>query len=245
MRILAVIAGFGLFVSTLCAAALPPEYETLKANAEKLYAEGSFAKANELYASATLTNLPPTEQRWVQFRLADTQWRSEAATKTADTSKLDAARHQLEVLVRDVSQDEDKDRVWVEVQESLGDFFWIRQNRQDWLAAWPHYQQALEWWASAPDIELARQRYLATVWRMAKPPGMPGRYEFSYWGNLVPLEILDNAAKIAQSENDQAHAHYLIAMTLRNQGGDPWQRARVPEEFEGAIKAGKSTDWYD
>jgi uncharacterized protein YfaS (alpha-2-macroglobulin family) len=64
------------------------------------------------------------------------------------------------------------------------------------------------------------------------------------YGNVLPLEILENAAKIAQSENDKAHAHYLIAMTLRNQGGEWEQRRRVPEEFEAAIKPGKTTDWY-
>ena len=70
-------------------------------------------------------------------------------------------------------------------------------------------------------------------------------YHYGYWGNYVPLDVLDNALKIAQSENDQAHAHFLIAMTVRNQGGDWERRARVPEEFEGAIKPGKTTDWYD
>ncbi len=33
-------------------------------------------------------------------------------------------------------------------------------------------------------------------------------------------------------------------MTLRNQGGDWESRQRAPEEFETAIKPGKSTDWY-
>ena len=36
----------------------------------------------------------------------------------------------------------------------------------------------------------------------------------------------------------------LMAVTLQNRG-DGWeQRQRVPEEFEAAIKPGKSTDWY-
>src|SRR5215471_16460960 len=144
-------------------AATPAEYEELKNNAEKLYADGSFAKAHDAYASAVLTNLPATEQRWVQFRLADTQWRSQAATETSDTTKFEAAQRELELLVRDVTRDEDHDRIWVEVQESLGDFFWTRRNRNDWGSAWPHYQLALDWWAGAPDIELARARYLAIV----------------------------------------------------------------------------------
>jgi hypothetical protein len=225
--------------------AVPPEYEKLKADAEKLFADGSFAKATELYQQVNLTNLPPAEQRWVEFRRADTQWRSQAATQTADTTKLDEARRRLEALVRDITREEERDRVWAEVHESLGDFLWTRRNQQNWGEAWPHYQQALGWWAAARDIEQARARYLAMVWRMARPPGAQRESYYGYWGNYLPLEVLDNALKIAQSADDQARAHFLIAMTIRNQGGDWPQRARVPAEFEAALKIGKSTDWYD
>ncbi len=226
-------------------AALPPAYESLKTEAEKLYADKSFAQARELYASVNLTNLPPAELRWVGFRLADTQWRSQAATQSSDTTKLDQAREELEKLVRDVKREEERDRVWVEVQESLGDFHWTRRNQQSWGAAWPYYQSALDWWAGAKDLDLARERYLDLVWRMAKPPGVQREYQYGHWGNYVPLDVLDNTLKIAKSENDKAHAHFLIAMTVRNQGGDWDRRARVPEEFEGALKPGKTTDWYD
>jgi hypothetical protein len=151
----------------------------------------------------------------------------------------------LEKLVREVKRPEERDRVWVEVQESLGDFHWTRRNQQNWGAAWPYYQAALEWWAGARDLELARERYLALVGRMAKPPGVQREYHYGSWGNYVPLEVLDNTLKIARSANDQAHAHFLIAMTVRNQGGDWERRARVPEEFEAALKPGRTTDWYD
>src|ERR1017187_1162894 len=233
MKILAIIV-CNCFLALNLFAALPPEYETLKADAEKLFADGSFSKANELYRSVNLTNLPPEESRWVQFRVADTQWRSQAATQTADTTKLDEARHQLEVLIRDISREEDRDRVWAEVQESLGDFFWTRRNSNNWSEGWPHYQQAFDWWAGTHDIELARERYLKIVWRMAKPPQVQPYYSYGSWGNYIPLDVLENALKISQTDNDKAHAHYLIAMTLRSQGGD-WRRlSRVPEEFEGA-----------
>ena len=91
-------------------AALPPEYETLRASAEKFYTDKSFAKAHELYAGVSVTNLPPAEMRWMDFRLADTQWRAQAATQTADTTKLDQAREALEKLVRDLKREEEKDR---------------------------------------------------------------------------------------------------------------------------------------
>src|SRR5438067_12806601 len=80
-------------------AALPPEYDRIKTEAEKLYAEGSFALAHDAYAKAGSIKLPTAEKRWLEFRLADTQWRSQAATQTSDTTKLDEARKQLEVLI--------------------------------------------------------------------------------------------------------------------------------------------------
>src|SRR5262245_35103423 len=122
---LAFLAGFNLF------AALPTEYESRKADAEKFFTEGSFAKAREVYASLILTNLLAADQRWVQFRLADTPWRPQAATQPSDTTKLDQARQQLEILIRDLTREEDHDRVWVEVQESLADFFWVRRDNKD------------------------------------------------------------------------------------------------------------------
>src|SRR5689334_3503894 len=120
--------------------AAAPDFDSLKADAEKLYAEGSFAKAHELYTQARELPASSNDVRWLAFRLADTQWRSQAATQTSDSTKLDAARKELENLVREVELDEDKDRVWVEVQESLGDFHWTRRNEQNWGAAWPYYQ---------------------------------------------------------------------------------------------------------
>jgi hypothetical protein len=221
------------------------EYETNESAAEKFYADGSYATAHEIYAKVDTSHLPDDDARWVAFRSADTLWRSQAATDNADTTKLDDARNDLDKQIRDLTREDQHDRVWAEVQESLGDFFWTRRNSNNWGEAWPHYQSALDWWAGAADVELARQRYLAMVWRMAKPPGAQPDYYFGSWGNYLPLDVLDNALKIAQSTNDKAHAHYLIAMTLRNQGGSERQRARAPEEFEGAILPGKITDWYD
>ncbi|HXG66363.1 MAG TPA: alpha-2-macroglobulin family protein, partial [Blastocatellia bacterium] len=221
------------------------EYATLKAEAEKYFAESSYARAYELYLKADALELPPHEARWVDFRVADTLWRAQAGTQTADSTKYDEARRQLEILIRDSQRAEDRDRVWTEVQESLGDFWWTRNDSKNWGQAWPHYQQALDWWAGAKDIELARERYLKIVFTIARPSWVEPYYHYGYYGNYIPLEILENVLKIAKTENDRAHAHYLIAMTLRGVGGDWEQRQRVPEEFAAALKPGKATDWYD
>jgi len=138
-------------------AAEAPEYESLKAEAEKFYAAGSYAKANELYARVReVSNSPSNEARWVSFRHAETQWRSQSATQTADTTKLDQARGWLEQLLRETQRVEDRDQTRAETQESLGDFFWTRRNQQNLGVAWPHYQQALDSWAGPRDTELAR-----------------------------------------------------------------------------------------
>ncbi|MCW5552656.1 MAG: alpha-2-macroglobulin [Verrucomicrobiae bacterium] len=226
--------------------ASPPDYAQLKRDAEQLYADGSYAKAHELYARAMLmSNLTSNEARWVFFRNADTLWRSQAGTQTADTTKLDQARAWLEQSLNETQRVEDRDQTWAETQESLGDFHWTRRNQQNWGAAWPSYQQALDWWAGARDIERARERYLGMIWKAVSPPGVGRERYAGYWGAQLPLEVLDNALKIAPTGNDQARAHFFIAMNLRNQGGNWERRARMPEHFEGALALGKQTDWYD
>jgi len=227
-------------------AGLPDDYIRLKTSAEKLIADGSYAKAYDLYAQAQkTTGLTSEEARWVAFRVADTQWRSQAATQNADTTQLDAGREGLEKQIRDLTREDQHDRIWAEAEESLGDFFWTRRYNNNWSTAWPYYQAALDWWAGAPDIETARTRYLAIVWRMARPPGVDANYYYGYWGSIIPQQILENALKIAQTDEDKAHAHFLVAMNLRNQGGDLETRARLADEFEAAIKFGKKNEWYD
>jgi alpha-2-macroglobulin len=245
------VASTLLIITLLCAFSLTRtqaqqnDYDKLKSDAEKYYAEASYSKANELYLRARELKLSPQETRWVSFRLADTRWRAQAATQTSDSTKYEEARQELEVLVRDIQRLEDRDGLWAEVQESLGDFWWVRRDSKNWYPAWQHYQLAMDFWAGSADLETARQRYLKIVWKISKPDWAEAYYYYGYYGNYVPLEILQNALKIARSTDEKAHAHYLIAMTLRGQGGDWEQRQRVPEEFEAAIAAGRASDWYD
>jgi len=220
------------------------EYESLKAQAEKYYNQGSFSRARKLYIETNALRLASKEKRWVDFRLADTLWRVQAGTKTPDPSSYEKARQQLEILIRDIDRVEDRDRVWVEVQESLGDFWWQRSTSKNWSAGWNHYQQALDWWAGAKDIDRARTRYLKIVWAGASPSWRQPYYYYGYYGNQMPLKILENALKISPTKKDKTRAHYLIAMSLRNQGGI-YQQERVAEAFQAVITAGKTFQWYD
>src|SRR5262245_24916800 len=215
----------------------------VKKEAEKYYNEGSYGRAHELYEKIDATKLSPQEARWLAFRLADTLWRSEASTQSPDNTNIETARQQLNELVRDITREEDKDQVWAEVQESLGDSYWIPTFNRNWGQALPFYQNALDWWAGSDQIETARNRYLRIVWKIDQPPHVEPYYYYGYYGNYIPLPVLENALKIATTDTDRAHAHYLIAMNLRYQGGDIGPR--VAREFEEALKAGKTTEWHD
>ncbi len=232
-----------LLIFSPAAFAQQPDYQKLKADAERLYAEKSFSKSHDLYQHAEGWQLSPNDAQWVSFRIADTLWRAEAASETADTTKFDLAREKLDSLIRDVKRIEERNRICAEVQESLADFWWTRRNAQNWNEAWPHYQGAFDWWAGQRDSDDARNRYLQLVWKTMAPPWMETYYG-GYYGNALPLEILDNAIKIARDRNDQARAHYYLATRLRMFG--EWeQRQRVPYELEAALKSGKTSDWYD
>ncbi|MEP6919935.1 MAG: alpha-2-macroglobulin family protein [bacterium] len=240
-----IIAITSLILLLLNATAQQPDYAQLKTDAERAYASGSYARASELYAKVDKSGLSATETRWVEFRLADTAWRSQAATETADQTKLEQAQKQLEALIRVIEREEDRDLVWAEAHESLGDFFWFRRNQMNWSAAWPHYLPALDWWSGQRDIDRARERYLKIVFKAAEPPHPDESYYYTYYGNYIPLEVLENALKISQGQNEQVRLHFLIAMTMRSVGGDWETRQRIPDEFEAALKAGKSAPFYD
>jgi len=220
------------------------DYQQLKTDAERAYVEGSYSRANEIYSRVDRKVLAAPDARWVEFRLADTAWRAQAGTATADNTKLEIAQTALAALIRTHEKDEDRDLVWAEAHESLGDFYWTRRGQMNWGAAWPHYQQTLDWWAGQREIEPARLRYLKIVFKAASPPNQDQYYYYSYYGNYIPLPILENALKISTAENDRARLHFMIAMTMRNSGGDWAARQRVGDEFEEALKV-RQSEWYD
>jgi uncharacterized protein YfaS (alpha-2-macroglobulin family) len=244
MKTIITIALFGLLY-LLPATAQQADYSKLKSEAEQLYAAGSYARANEVYGRVDKSGLSSAEVRWVEFRIADTSWRAQAGTETADNTKFEQAQKQLDELIRTNDKDDERDLVWAEAHESLADFFWTRQNQMNWGGAWPHYQQALDWWAGQREIEPARQRYLKIVFKAAEPPRPNEYYFYTYYGNYLPVDILENALKISTTENDRTHLHFLLAMTMRYTSGDWETRARVPEEFAAALTAGKQSAWYD
>ena len=132
------------------------DYSSIHKAAEQLYARKSFQRAYETYLRARDLELDPDQTRWVEFRLADTLWRSKASTQSSDPTQLEEAEKQLQELLRR----EPTDVVAAEINQSLGDYHWMRRNARNWNQAWPYYQKALGYWAGSRDLEVARQRYL-------------------------------------------------------------------------------------
>ncbi len=221
------------------------DYNQIKTEAERRYREGSYSLAHDAYEKVDTSALTPIEKRWVEFRLADTTWRSQAATQTSDSTKYEQAQKQLEELIKVSEKEEDRDVVWAEARESLGDFYWLRSNNMNWGVAWPNYQQALDWWAGQRDLNTARQRYLNIIFKAANPPHAVQYSYYTYFGNYLPLDMLENALKISETDNQKTQLHFLMAMTMRHSPGDWETRQRVPEEFETALKSHKEVDWYD
>jgi alpha-2-macroglobulin len=226
LRTIAVLLSLLAFLPT---SALPPQepatYDALRQKAEASYAEKSFGRAHDLYEEAARI-APAAEKRWVTFRLADTQWRSDAANPTSDLANFNQARAALETILREPQHD----RIWAEAQESYGDSWWTNPRFQNFSAALSYYQAALDWWASSSDLTLARRRYLDIVFRMQP--------------ESIPQNILVDAVEIAQSKEDRAHAQYLLASALLRQY-QPEPIERGLELLDEIIREGKVSEWYD
>jgi uncharacterized protein YfaS (alpha-2-macroglobulin family) len=210
------------------------DYPQLKRQAETAFAEHSFARAHELYATVKRDALQPEEQKWVRFRLADTTWRAEASDPKSDDTDVTKAREELLALLREPGDDHDK--LWAEVNESLGDSA-RSLNAKGLQPATIYYEAALDWWAGSDDVEYARSRYLNIVRSMSA-----GDEDYLYGlAQQLSISAFENAAKIAVTSADRQTFHYILAVRLSNAG----DQDRVGEELEAAIREGNVSKRYD
>ena len=149
---------------------------------------------------------------------------------------MEEAERQLQELLRR----EQKDVVAAEINQSLGDYHWMRRNARNW----PYYQKALAYWAGSRDLEVACQRYLQSVFSVSLPHWQDQGYYYGYYGNYLPLPVLQNTLNLARTDVERTQAHYLLATTLSAQGN--WtQKRRAARHFEATLEAGRRVDWYD
>ncbi len=224
------------------AATQSPDWMTTKARAEELYAQGSFELARKAYAAIDATTLALEDRRWLEFRLSDTRWRSAAGAENADSTELDLGKKGLEELQRHVERPEQRDRTWALTEESLGDWSWQRRGSRDFGSGLPHYQNALSYWAGTRDVEAARRRYLDIVFRMGWPDG--GKAGGGWWHGQIPLELAQNAARIATSASDKAQSGFLLSTVLRSHGGFD-AKSRMFTALRSVVALGRETRFYD
>jgi len=213
----------------LLAAAIPSAWaDPLTDRAEALEKEGSFALAHEAWKAvkAGRSDLDPDDTRRVAIHLADTLWRSRASVP--NDPALETAREELEKL----ASAEPPDAISAQASVALGDFWWTRRNQADWGNAWPYYDAALKFWAASSDIEAARTAYLGIVDRIVDQTPT-GRYN----PQVVPIEVLASAAKIAVLPADVGWTNTIYAARLVQQG-DAVSRIAALRVFETALKAG-------
>jgi len=214
-------------LSLLLAAPPPQDYESLRRQAEREFAEKSFARAHALYEQAAKLDLAEGERKWVEFRLVDTAWRATPEDR----------RHARELkALSEMTRSEKHDRQWAEANESLGDL--LQPDASG--AGNAYYEHALEFWAASTDIDAARDRYLRIVFAMMERP-YPEAYENPAY---VPRNRLLDALKLARTEDERAHLRYLLSLQL---AGDqkPISRERAIELLEQIIALRKATRWYD
>ncbi|HXA18742.1 MAG TPA: MG2 domain-containing protein, partial [Thermoanaerobaculia bacterium] len=224
-----------LLLSLLSLFPVTSDYDTLKRQAEVAFAEGSYARAHAIYAGVKREALPPDEQTWVRFRVADTMWRAEAADPKRDDTEVTKAREELLALLRESGDDHDK--LWAEINESLGDMAASPLGGGGLQAASTYYEAALDWWAGSGDVERARTHYLSIVRRITAgdddyPRGLALQ---------ISMDALENAAKIATTPADRQTFRYLLAVRL----GAVGEQDRAGEEFQAAIREGKVSDHFD
>lgn len=201
-----------------------------KAQAEEWFRQGNFAAAHAAYSRLDTNNLPETEQRWVRFRRADTGWRMR---DLATLPSAEEAAPELVTLGKADTPAEQRDRVWAESQESLGDFHLRRRDPADW--ALTRYLAALGWWAGQTNLTLARDRYLEIARRIELPRGWPGARPDT-WRFRLPDDVLHNVLTIAQRPADVAPFRLLLAERLGARR-DGTSVVRAQREFEAALAA--------
>jgi hypothetical protein len=227
------IPGNIFFGTVAPVAAGTSDYQTLRREAEVAIGERSYARAHALYAKVKQESLQPEEKRWVRFRLADTAWRSEASDPKSDNTGVVKARDELLALLREAGDDHDK--LWAEVNESLGDFASSPVNTG--LSPMTYYEAALDWWAGSDDIDHARTHYLGIVRSFAS-----GADDYLYGvAQQISIDVFENAAKIAVTPADRQTFRYVLGVRLYNSG----DQDRAGEELEAAIREGNVSKRYD
>ncbi len=134
------------------------------------------------------------------------------------------------------------------LEEAAGDAFWVSEWDRDPNRAWEYYSAALDRLAGWQNLDEARRRYLDIVFRASDwEAGVVRRGSVvrSFWVDRLPLEIAENAARIAVDPPDRTHASLLYALALARLGSQPRFHDACRDAFEEAIASGRYVSGRD
>ncbi len=183
------------------------------------------------------SDVPGAADLSAQFRDLDRTWRNAPATLEQPWVRrlvISALSSLAETLAVPGGR---PPRLWAEVHESLGDYYLTRAA--DRVTALWHFEKALAWWGGSREIEPARERYLNIVWRLSTESGDA---ETVY--PLVPMRLLENARALAETPEERARVHLLLARAYRRLPGRLQQPERIRAEFEHALAADPGGERY-
>ncbi|MFY8215237.1 MAG: hypothetical protein ACOVMP_01390, partial [Chthoniobacterales bacterium] len=200
---------------------------TLRATAAKLYSERAYKQAHEAWKKLAASRIAEADRPKVEFFLADSLWRSQP-----DADQVEEARR----LLLTIADSHEESSLGAEAWESIADS-WLANDR-DWPRAWDAYQRALSIWAASEDVDLARDRYLAIVWKATGPPGESSRV------TLLPREVLTNALAIAKTDENIARARFFLGLWLADQE-DSFSIRRAGSEWSQVLAMGPGTAVYE
>jgi|GEM_PF-1376845 len=199
----------------------------LRATAAKLYSERAYKPAYEAWKKLAASGIAEADRPKVEFFLADSLWRSQPAA-----DQVDEARR----LLLTIAEAHPDASLGAEAWESIADS-WLANDR-DWPRAWDAYQRALSIWAASEDVNLARDRYLAIVWKATGPPGESNRV------TLLPRDVLTNALAIAKTDENIARARFFLGLWLADQE-DSFSIRRAGSEWSQVLAMGARTAVYE
>ena len=242
-KLLAAIGGFWL----LAMQQPNPSHQELLNQADAYYAEKSFAKAHQIYLKVPLGSLETELAKWVDFRRADTLWRSGSGQGADDSSQLQQARRKLEELVeREGRKTGRPGQVWAEAHLSLADMPRPRNRySSDGSQPWLHYQKALDWWAGSQDVEAARRHYLDIALKAFSVQGTPpSRFYLNHYFQNLPnaITMLEKAHSIAVEPEDRAATSFLLASYLIR-SDNVYDSKRAAHYFEQLIGLAGQLAW--
>ncbi len=227
---------FSLFTSPLFAQKISDQIQL----AEKAFIEKSYQHAFELYSQIDQDKLSPSQAQWVQFRKIDSQIRNLLSTEQSDKKQIENLRKELQKI----AEESEKNDFWAEVTESLGDSFLINSEWDRYNQTWQYYSQAIEYWKSSTKLDKAQNKYMGILLKQIDtPPNMHFREN-----NIlnIPLEVLNDALKIARTQEEKALIHISLARKYLQQFNlNPATHFIIQKEFQRVIDLKKTTPWYD